>query len=107
MQEISRARLKGLWMEAMWTFRFYEAMFMEHEFVVLEQKKDKNCTPMQLEQFANRLQGHFEKTNDKPGKYKKPYYEMRKGTRLIFPKHQQFFSALFLLQGITEPHPFD
>lgn len=62
LQEISKARLKGLWMEAMWTFRFYEAMFMEHEFVLLEPKKDKSCTPMQLEQFANRLQGHFGKT---------------------------------------------
>lgn len=61
LQEISKARLKGLWMEAMWTFRFYEAMFMEHEFVLLELKKDKSCTPMQLEQFANRLQGHFRK----------------------------------------------
>lgn len=38
---------------------------------------------------------------------KNPYYEMRKGTRLISPKNQQFFAALFLLQGITEPHPFD
>lgn len=62
LQEISKPRLRGLWMEAMWTFRFYEAMFMEHEFVVLELRKDKNCTPMQLEQFANRLQGHFGKT---------------------------------------------
>lgn len=62
LQEISKVRLKGLWMEAIWTFRFYDAMFIGQEFVVLELKKDKNCTPMQLEQFADRLQEHFGKT---------------------------------------------
>lgn len=59
---MSKSQLGGVWLEAMWTFRFYEAFFMEYELVVLEQKKDKKCTPMQLEQFANRLQGHFGKT---------------------------------------------
>ena len=38
---------------------------------------------------------------------KNPYYEMRKGTRLITPKQQRFFSALFMMQGIAEPFPFD
>lgn len=38
---------------------------------------------------------------------KNPYYEMRKGTRLISPKDQQYFAAQFLMQGITDPYPFD
>lgn len=38
---------------------------------------------------------------------KNPYYEMRKGTRLISPSVQQLFATLFLQQGITEPYPFD
>lgn len=37
---------------------------------------------------------------------KNPYYEMRKGTRLISPDVQQFFAELFEAQGI-EPYPFD
>lgn len=38
---------------------------------------------------------------------KNPYYEMRKGSRLISPNVQQLFATLFLQQGITEPYPFD
>lgn len=38
---------------------------------------------------------------------KNPYYEMRSGTRLISPKNQQFFAALFQMQGFAEPYPFD
>lgn len=62
LHEIDKSQLNGLWMEAKWTFRFYNTVFLGHEFIVLELKKDKNCTPMQLEQFANRLQEHFGKT---------------------------------------------
>lgn len=38
---------------------------------------------------------------------KNPYYEMRKGTRLISPETQMFFEGLFLEMGIATPYPFD
>lgn len=59
---LTKSQLRGVWLEAMWTFSFYEAAFLGHEFIVLEQNKDKKCTPMQLERFADRLQRHFGKT---------------------------------------------
>lgn len=108
LQEISKARLKGLWMEAMWTFRFYEAMFMEHEFVVLELKKDKCCTPMQLEQFANRLQGHFGKTivfllDPMPTYLRQRLAE--RGVYFIISGKYAFLPFLFANRKMTEKAP--
>lgn len=108
LQEISKARLKGLWMEAIWTFRFYEAMFMEHDFVVLELKKDKNCTPMQLEQFVNRLQGHFGKTivfllNPMPTYLRQRLAE--RGVYFIISGKYAFLPFLFANRKMTDKTP--
>lgn len=59
---LPKEELKGLWLEAKWTFNYYHASFMGHELMMLEPKKGKSYTPLRLEIFAKRLESYFNKT---------------------------------------------
>lgn len=58
----------------------------------------ENLPPRVFSEMKRKLLAHYGKN---------PYYEMRKGDRLISPADQMYFQALFLQQGITTPYPFD
>lgn len=58
---VEKARLKGLWAEAKWTFDYYECSFDGRDFIVPSLKQGKEVTPLQLEHYSHRLESFFSK----------------------------------------------